>query len=190
MGPDNVSNEDRVKAVESLLRNEAPGLRRYLRNRLHSWQEVDDAFQEIFSRLLVPPREPIQDEVKFLYGTANFVTFEILRARRKSQDRAVPEAVAEDGESERPDAVSQLADENPGPAELEQWRRTGLLLEAAIHRMDALHRAVYIARLIDGLSVNETAKNCSISVHKVERLLREARTYVNNFVTAREKEIL
>ena len=190
MGICNVSNEDRVKAVETLRRDEAPALKRYLQKRLHSRQDVDDALQEIFSRLLVPQKAPIQDEVKFLYGTANNVVLEILRARMKSEQRAPAEPVAEEGDGEPPDALSRIGDPSPGPAEIEEQRRTELLLTTARQRMDALHQAVYVARLIDGLSVQETANKCGVSVHKVERLLNEARTYVTNFVTAREKEIL
>jgi RNA polymerase sigma factor (sigma-70 family) len=183
------SNMSRIENVKALFRDKAAELARYLSRRVHSPEQVRDLFQEVWKRLL-ETREPVQDEVKFLFGTANNVIREHVRAEMRARKHIAPNARAEADDSEPLDELSLLEDRSPGPEAIIQWRRTAEVFETALNKMDARHRAVFILRDVDGLSIGEIASQCDISVHKVERLIREARVYVTNFIMAREKDML
>ena len=184
-------DDTHLRMVERLVRSHTSKVKRYLRKTLSSLEEIKDASQDIWLRLLqAPPKEPVDDEGKLLGAFARNVMRERVRAHATNTRRTPLPPPAADEDSESEDAINALASSQPSLEEAEDDRRAKQLIRRAMDRLTVLHRAVYIRRDVDGLSVPDTAKACGVSETKAERLLTEARAQILDFVTNRKRDFL
>lgn len=96
----------------------------------------------------------------------------VVRKRRGLPTRSLDEATEPDAEGHIPHPEF-IADWRDTPDRIAQRRETRGILDAAVAELDAGHRAVFLLRDAEGLSVRETAKALGISEANVKvRLLR------------------
>jgi RNA polymerase sigma factor (sigma-70 family) len=188
-------DDSHLRMVERLVRSNGSKIKRYLRQKLGSVDDIKDATQEIWERLLRLPKESIKDEVKALNGIMRNVMREFVRAHARRKKRtALPTAPGADDDADThtdsEDPTAQLSSEQPSLEDAEDERRGKQLLDAAIGNLRVPHRAVFLRRAHDRFSVADTAKACGVSEAMAERLYREAREQILDFITSRKKDFL
>jgi len=205
VAPDKRAESELVRALESpnLTRHEiterlfaerGAWLISALRRRTHGAPQdvLNDLAQEIWARMLREPTGPVQGQLRFFYGIAKNVVYEYWKKVRRNKEMPESGVLEPDEESgEQPGSlIENTADPTPGVDDLVIDQHKGDLFLKAVSKLDPRHRAVFIARDVKELSTKETAVLLAISTDKVERRLADARIYVWNYVTAREREFL
>lgn len=185
------SNTDvkRAELTTEKIDKYAAALRHYLSASLRSSTDaIDDLSQETLTRFLRPTIKPIQNEVAYLLAIARRVVLEHFHAKKRDREHGeFPRPDHDDGDGWE-DPFAQVPDPTPHIEDVLHRRRTDQLMNEAVSKMDPLRRAVFIFCDRDGYSVAQTAAFCRISEAGVKRYLRDARTYVSNFISARDRD--
>jgi len=136
----------------------------FLRKRLRTQEDAEDAAQESLSRLLrCANAEPRAAWKPLLYRIAINIAHDRLRsARRHHADQHVP---LEDQEIDA---------DHPGPEEVAARLQAHASLREAVLALPPKCRQVYLLRLVRGLSTAEVARHCGISTRTVEKHLTNA----------------
>jgi RNA polymerase sigma-70 factor, ECF subfamily len=122
--------------------------------------EADDAMQETFVRIW-QSRESLEDQFpsSLLYTTATHVSLNRLRTRRRHPE----------------DRDSKLLEEIASGEEFEESFMAGSFLNRLFHREPPSTRVMAVLHYVDGLTLEEVAKECSLSVSGVRKRLRKIR---------------
>lgn len=106
----------------------------------------------------------------------------IVRRRRTVPFVSLDEASSPDADGHVPHP-EYIADWRENPGELLQRRETRRMLDSAIAKLDPIHRAVFLARDVEGLSVRETSKALGITEGNVKVRLLRARLQLRELLT-------
>lgn len=145
---------------------------RMARSILRDDGEAEDALQEAYIRAFTHLGQFRGDSGLATWLT-RIVINEALGRRRKAQPVAVPA-----GEADKPmaDIISFPGRSEPfDPERISAQREILRLVEAAIDGLPAPFRTVFVARIVEGLSVEETARMMSIPPQTVKTRLHRAR---------------
>jgi RNA polymerase sigma factor (sigma-70 family) len=156
-------------AIEALDRY-SQRLHSFLVRRMHRAQDkdVDDLVQEVWIRVLKANKtEYVRDPLAYVLTIGAHVA-----ERFGKQDLRTQQYVAVDSE-----LVESLSDNpaNAPPDDLAERLSTERQLLKALAKLSPLYQAVLIMFYRDGYKYTEIAKELSISIHKVERYLAEAK---------------
>lgn len=122
--------------------------------------EAEDAMQDTFVRIW-QAREQLHGEFpsSLLYTTATHVALNRLRTKRRHPE----------------DRDDQLLQDIAGGDEFESSFFAGSFLNRLFHREPASSRVMAVLHYVDGLTLEEVAKECSLSVSGVRKRLRKIR---------------
>lgn len=145
--------------VSAAYHTHAPHLRQVLLSRLQNKQDTQDAVQEVFLRFTrVPDRELIADPVKYLFGIARHVVYEILERRRRELVEFNSELT--DHHVEHPTA--RPADKVSDRLETLQ------ALAHALERLRPIERQILVLIKTEGLTHEEVATRLKLSRHTLK----------------------
>ena len=142
-------------------------LRRFLRRRVRSSQDIDDIAQEIFARFLRVDRKQLRKPRSYLFGIAAHVIREFRMRSQHDQDWVTVDS----------NMADSAADQPPHPRADELTDRLSLqrqLLDA-LAQLPRMQRTVLLMVKHDGLSHEEVARATQLSVNTIERYVVEAR---------------
>jgi RNA polymerase sigma factor (sigma-70 family) len=161
-----VDKADEAKRfVDEAFRRHGEDVRRYLRRRLRSADEVEEVSQDAAVRLLRYYHSGIR-KLEYLFTVANSALVEhIARKGRLLPTRDPEGAETEGGEDRIHLQLPSLEEAAQASEDFERWLR----------RLDSWHRRVVRLRA-EGFSPQEIAETLGISVSKVKRYLVEARS--------------
>lgn len=166
MSEDADTGSGAVRAVALAFRQYAPRLHRYLLRRIRRNTEVSDLTQEIFERFLRSTQvEAIRNPQAYLFRIASHVVADSLLQDEQSVVTYDSEAVE--------DAGKRL--EHSTPDDLAERLGTAQELQQALHELPAMHAAVLILAVREGLSHKEVARRTGLSVSTVGLYVCEAR---------------
>ena len=117
----------------------------------------------------------------WILSIATYAALKLIRKRKRY--------FSLDASSEEPDDYraipkpSYIADWRESPEELVQRRETAALLKDALTQLDEKHRAVFLLRDVEGLSVRETAQALGISEGNTKVRLLRARLQLREILT-------
>jgi len=149
--------------VDAFYRRYGPMVLRRCRRLLRDEEEAVDAMHDVFVQLLrFEHRLNDQAPSSLLYRMATNVSFNRLRSRRRHP---------EDPESE---LIQRLADYDD-PAERGSARR---MLERIFSRERESTRTIAVLHLLDGMTLEEVAREVGMSVSGVRKRLRTLRAHV------------
>jgi RNA polymerase sigma factor (sigma-70 family) len=153
-----MSGSGRSDRIGEWARNWNAGLTRFLRRRLPEQIDAEDLAQEVYVRLLrIEKLDHIEEPQAYLYRVASNVAAEWrMRACHSKPHSAV-------------ELDSLVA--NATPESLLDEAQFGEQLNAALHTMTPMVRAVIFLKLRDGQSHEEIARHLSITPRMVRRLL-------------------
>lgn len=153
-------------------------LQNFLLRRGGRVEDVEDAVQEVFLRLLrIGNSEFVRNPRAYIHGMALHVVREF-----KLRD-----IKAGTWNSLEPQEANDLADRSaedwhvPFAEQLDVQRR----LEAALLRLPAAHRTVFLMHKRDGYSYQEIADALGISVHTVDKYLLQAKVKIRTMESKR-----
>jgi len=154
-------------AIRELMQRHNQRLFRMARSVLRSDVEAEDAVQDGWMHALMH-LDGFRGDAAISTWLTRIVMNEALGRVRKQRTRAAT-MVATD-EAERPEGVTT---ENPESIMAQQQMRT--LLEGAIDRLPDTFRSVFVARMVEGLSVEETAQVLGLKPETVKTRAHRAR---------------
>lgn len=137
-----------------------PKLRAWLRKAGWSAEEVEDLVQESYARIAALPLDKIDNPTAYLYRVARNIASDHLRRRRVVSIQNVADMSRLDTLDPSPDPEEQLS-------AYEDLMR----LKAAIERLPARCRAVFLLRKIEGLSQAEICARLGLSENTVEKYI-------------------
>lgn len=144
-------------------------LRRYLFRRLRSPQDVDDAIQEVWLRLLRHDPASINNPLAYVLRTAHNVAVDTV-ARAIAERQHVVRGSDEFGR-----AAETI--EEPATTNLAERLIDERQLEHALNELEET-RAHALRLQMEGHSYLEIAARLEINAHKVENYLRDARVFL------------
>ncbi len=150
--------------IVRVLEENAASLRSFLRKRLRSDEEVDDAMQETSLRLFrYQSRHAVESPAALLYRVAEGVAADFSRraqARRASAHCALDEI--------------ELLSEEPSPEQLASAGQDRARLVDALERLSPRCQDVFLLSRMEGMSYPQIAARCGISVKMVEKYMSRA----------------
>jgi len=156
-----------VKRYELLLFN-------YIRRMVGSASDAEDLFQETFIRVYTH-LDRFRMTARFrpwVYKIATNICKDHLRYRSRHQHVSLE---AEIGSHDRPETLlDRLEAPTPNPSEVASATETAELLEAAIGRLPAKHRAVFLMAKYEGMPYDEIARTLGIPVGTVKSRMNKA----------------
>lgn len=154
----------RPQAFARMLEEHRPSLRSFLRKRLRSEEEVDDALQETSLRLFnYQSRHSVESPAALLYHVAERVAADFSRraqARRAGAHCALDEV--------------ELLSEDPSPEQLVSASQELVRLVDALERLSPKCQDVFLLSRMEGMSYPQIAVRCGISVKMVEKYMSRA----------------
>ncbi|MCX8090416.1 MAG: sigma-70 family RNA polymerase sigma factor [Verrucomicrobiae bacterium] len=147
--------------------------------------DAQDVTQETFLSALENLNK-FREEASFTTWLSRIATHAALKIIRKRKGLPSVSLDAERGEgSDDPPLPLPdfIADWNQSPLELAQRHETRSVLDAALASLDEKHRAVFVLRDIEGLSVKETAETLGLSEANVKVRLLRARLQLRERLT-------
>jgi RNA polymerase sigma-70 factor (ECF subfamily) len=137
-------------------------------------QDAEDATQQTFLSVLEHLSGFRGDSTfsTWLLRIATHAALKVLRRRKRGEPEPSDEAIEADpwGSVPRPEYI---ADWRQSPEELVHSQEVQRLLNAALEVLDEKHRAVFLLRDVEGLSIQETAQALGMTAANVKvRLLR------------------
>lgn len=181
---DAISDEDVVRRIRSgetelyeiLMRRYNQRLYRVARSILRNEAEAEDVMQEAYVRAY-EHLDQFAGTAKFSTWLTKIAVYEALGRLRRYRRM---ENVESHTNGELP-FVTQLPASTPTPERQSYDRELRLVLEHAIDTIPDHFRSVFVLRVVEGLSVAETAEALQVSVetvksrfHRARRLLRKA----------------
>lgn len=152
------------QALARVLEQHRLSLRHFLRKRLRSDEDVEDAVQETSLRLFnYQVRHEIESQAALLYHIAERVAIDF--RRRAQSHRADAHCSLED--------VHLLSDA-PLPEQLVSAEQDLTRLIDALERLSARCQDVFVLSRMEGLSYPQIARRCGISVKMVEKYMSRA----------------
>lgn len=146
--------------MEEFYRQYGPLVMRRCRHLLKDPLEAQDAVQEIFLKVLNQPRwMRVEFPSSLLYTMATHHCLNRLRHRKRNPENREEAFI---------DALAAQDD-------LESQSSAGRLLDRLFHRFPASTRVMAVLHYIDGLTLEEVAKETSLSVSGVRKRLRGLR---------------
>jgi len=173
-----------LAAFESLVKRHERRIYGLARRLTGSEHDAQDVTQQTFLsavRNLSGFRETAAFSTWLTTIAAN-AALKVVRKRRGLPTTSLDEATEpdEDGQIPHPEYI---ADWRETPDRLAQRAETHRLLDAAIAKLDAGHRAVFLLRDVEDLSVRDTAKTMGISEANVKVRLLRARLQLRERLT-------
>lgn len=151
-------------------------LRRLLRSRGRSADDIDDLMQEAFLRLQVYCRDrEVEHAEAFLVRTVLNLSAE--QARRSNTRRTVSADLE----------VLAIADPSPGPDEVLAAQRRLQRLQAGLQRLSPRSREVFILNRSHGYSYLQIAEQLDISVSMVEKHIARASFFLRDWMARSEE---
>jgi RNA polymerase sigma-70 factor (ECF subfamily) len=164
-------------AVALLIRKHNRKLYRLARGILNDDSEAEDALQEAYVRAF-NNLDAFRGEAQFGTWLARIVINEALAAIRRRRPTVGIDAIVE-GPAQAQIIPFPYAHAEPDPEAATAQHQIRVLLERAIDSLPETFRGVLIARLVEGMSVEETAELFEIApetvktrVHRARHLLR------------------
>jgi RNA polymerase sigma factor (sigma-70 family) len=154
-----------------------PKVRAWLRKAGWGREDVEDLLQETYARLAALPDADIGHPQAYVFATVRNVAADQLRRKQVVTIRSVADISrlnAVDGEL---DAETRLT----AHEELERLR-------AAIERLPAQCRAVFVLRKVEGLSQAETARRLGLAQSTVEKYVARGMRLCAAWLTRPEEE--
>ena len=189
---ENSSDQDLVRAAkdgdlaafETLVKRHERRIYGLARRLTGSEHEAQDVTQQTFLSA-VKNLSGFRETAAFstwLTTIAANAALKVVRKRRGLPTTSLDEATEpdEDGQIPHPEYI---ADWRETPDRLAQRAETHRLLDAAIAKLDAGHRAVFLLRDVEDLSVRDTAKTMGISEANVKVRLLRARLQLRERLT-------
>lgn len=153
--------------LETLFREHAANLLRFLTIRLGSLPDARDCLQVVFTRLLERAPSLVDDNlVSLLYVCARNAATDELRRRQHSDARAGSQAEG-----------AQIADEAPSPDRGAQAAQELTLLISLLDDLPPKCRSAFIGYKIDGLDYGEIASRMGITESMVRKYVIKAVAY-------------
>jgi RNA polymerase sigma-70 factor (ECF subfamily) len=164
------------RAVQKLVDLYSPRLYNLALRILRHSQDAEDALQETFITALgkLDQFDGRSSFFTWIYRIAVNISLMALRKRSSRHRREEPLAAPGFDEIRRRELIDWAAD--PARAALTSEMRQ--LMEAAIEKLPAKYRVVFVLRDLEGLSIGETAKTLGISVANVKIRLMRARLFL------------
>jgi RNA polymerase sigma-70 factor, ECF subfamily len=163
-----------LEAFENLVTRHERRIYSLARRITGSESDAEDVAQQTFIsavRHLADFREKAAFST-WLTSIAANAAMKVLRKRRGLSTVSLDEATSPDADGRVPHP-EYIADWRETPDRLVQNRETQQLLDQAVAELDPGHRAVFLLRDVEGLSVRDTAKALGLSEGNVKvRLLR------------------
>jgi RNA polymerase sigma-70 factor, ECF subfamily len=146
--------------LDALYRRYASMVHRRCLQLLRDTAEADDAMQETFVRIW-QSRENLEEQYpsSLLYTTATHVSLNRLRTRRRHPE----------------DRDSQLLHAIACGEEFEESIMANSFLNRLFHQEPPSTRVMAVLHYVDGLTLEEVAKECNLSVSGVRKRLRKIR---------------
>jgi len=171
-------------AFEALVKRHERRIYSLARRLTGSEQDAQDVTQQTFLSAV--------KNLQGFRGTASFSTWlttiaanaamKVGRKRRGLPSTSLDEAIEQDEDGHIPHP-EYIADWRENPDRLAQRKDTHRLLDVAISELDPTHRAVFLLRDVEDLSVKETAKALGISEANVKVRLLRARMQLRERLT-------
>jgi len=173
-----------LAAFETLVKRHERRIYGLARRLTGSEHEAQDVTQQTFLSV-VKNLSGFRETAAFstwLTTIAANAALKVVRKRRGLPTTSLDEATEpdEDGQIPHPEYI---ADWRETPDRLAQRAETHRLLDAAIAKLDAGHRAVFLLRDVEDLSVRDTAKTMGISEANVKVRLLRARLQLRERLT-------
>jgi RNA polymerase sigma factor (sigma-70 family) len=135
-----------------------PHVRAWLRRASWGPDEIEDLIQEGYAAIASYPLDQIQSPGAFFFQTVRNIATDMVRRRRVVSMLAVADVDRLAGADPAPDAVGQLT-------AIEDLAR----VKAAIERLPAACRQVFVLCKIEGLSQAEAARRLGVSQSNIEK---------------------
>ena len=150
---------------------------------LRQQQDAEDVTQQTFLSVL-ENLGGFRSEASFSNWLFRIATHAALKVIRKRKGLIVLEETPEASESfESVPHPEYIADWRQSPEQLVQRHEVQQLLEDALAQLDEKHRAVFLLRDVEGLSVKETAEALALSEANVKVRLLRARLHLRELLT-------
>jgi RNA polymerase sigma-70 factor (ECF subfamily) len=166
------------RAVQKLVDLYSPRLYNLALRILRHSQDAEDALQETFITALgkLDQFDGRSSFFTWIYRIAVNTSLMALRKRRSRHRREEPLPVPGFDEIRRRELIDWAALADPARTVLTNEMRQ--IMEAAIEKLPAKYRVVFVLRDLEGLSIGETAKTLGISVANVKIRLMRARLFL------------
>lgn len=150
-------------------REYAPRLHAYLMRRMHGSADVPDLAMEVYERFLRVKRiDMIENPRAYLFRIASHVVGDARRLETRNPVTYDSEAIESAANGLEPAATDPIAERLNFAQELRE-------VSLAIEQLPAMHQAVLLLAVRDGLSHKEVARKTGLTVATVKLYVCEAR---------------
>jgi RNA polymerase sigma-70 factor (ECF subfamily) len=162
-----------VRAFEQILDRHRKPLYGYLVRMLKDTEHAEDAFQEVFLRIIKSRMsyEPSARFTQWMYRIAHNYCIDCFRRKGLENMESLDQARGEDSDQRLSDYV---AASDPSPEELAAASEQERALEAAIGSLSPEQREVFLLRERGGLSFREIARMLDIPINTAKSRMRYA----------------
>lgn len=163
------------RAFEALLSRHKQSVYNYLYRFLHKPEIVDEAFQEVFLRVLkyASTYTPTAKFTTWLFTIIRNFCIDLSRRGKFRNMKSLDQpAMDEEGAT----LGDKLADERPGPAEIIAGQTLAEKLQRALDVINPDQKEVFLLRETQGLAFEEIASVVDVSVNTVKSRMRYALT--------------
>jgi RNA polymerase sigma factor (sigma-70 family) len=156
--------QEQDRRIVAALERERPRLTHWLRRQLGDTGDVEDVLQDVFYELVVAFRmlQPIEQAGAWLFRVARN---RVVDRWRKKRPEALADHRVENAEGERLDLADLLPSPEAGPEAAYAHALLVEELEEAIAELPDLHREVFLAHEVEGLSFKEIAARSGVNVN-------------------------
>ena len=166
--------EGNTSVFEVLVKRYEIPLFNYIRRMVGNATDAEDLFQETFIRVYTH-LDRFHMTARFrpwVYKIATNMCRDHLKYRRRHQHVSLETEV---GSDDRPETLlDQIAAPTPNPSEVATATETAELLEAAVGKLPAKHRAVFLMAKYEGMPYDEIARTLEIPVGTVKSRMNKA----------------
>jgi RNA polymerase sigma-70 factor (ECF subfamily) len=165
--------EGDVQAFEQLLERHRKKLFGYLLRMLRNREQAEDAFQEVFLRIVKSRMryQPSATFTQWMYTIAHNLCVDRFRRSGIVKTESMDKSEGEDSDRSLAD---RLASSNPSPEESAASAEQRSVLEGAIMSLSPDNREVFLLRERQGLSFKEIARSLDIPVNTAKSRMRYA----------------
>jgi RNA polymerase sigma-70 factor (ECF subfamily) len=166
--------EGNTSVFEVLVKRYELPLFNYIRRMVGSGSDAEDLFQETFIRVYTH-LDKFRLTARFrpwVYKIATNICKDHFKYRSRHAHVSLE---AEVGSDDRPETLlDRVESPTPNPSEVASATETAELLEAAIGRLPAKHRAVFLMAKYEGMPYDEIARTLGIPVGTVKSRMNKA----------------
>jgi len=171
-----------IHLADHAYRHYLPRLHAFLSRRIHQNSDLPDLAMEVFERLLrARQADAIENPRAYLFRLASHAVGDLLRIEARSPVVYDSEVIDEVGQSLEFAAADDVAER----IDRERQLRT---LQQAIAALPAMHRAVLLLTVRDGLPHKEVAHRTGLTVATVGVYACEARARLRTILAQRQEE--